>query len=724
MKKISYNMYGDFMKCELLSPAGDFETLKYAINCGADAIYIGGKKFGARAFATNFSNEEVKEAVSYCHLYSVKLYVTLNTVVFENEINYFLEYVKFLYECGIDAVIVQDLGMIKLIRKYFPLLEIHASTQMHTHNNQCVDTLKTLGVSRVVVAREMPLEEINNIKGIEKEVFIHGALCVSYSGCCLFSSLNGGRSGNRGACVGSCRLPYKILENNKEINKHDYPLSTKDLCSVYNIKSILDSKIDSLKIEGRMKSKEYVGFVTKVYRKLIDEYYETKKITINDEDINKLKKLFNREFTNGYLFNDNIYNEKSPNHLGINIGDVINVNKNKIYLKLNEDLYQEDGLRFLNSGKGMIVNKLYKENGLLTNKVTKGNVAIVDNKINLKDKDIVNKTIDNSLINEIKNYPNKKINITFSICAKANKPLELSISDGINTIKQNFNILEKAKNKPTNKIEIKEKLQKLGNTPFILKDIYFDIDDVFIPMTMLNEAKRTLCNNLIKLRSESQRKIEYQYEKSIVTSNSKQKINVLVRNEEQLLAVLNKANNIYITDYELYKKYKNKNIYFKVPRANYENLHFENENLLVSDLGALSKFKNNNIITDYTLNVCNSESVKALSEFKSSLVTLSPETPVGIIDEIAKYSSNIEIIVYGKIELMALKSFNYKGDKLFLKDKFGNLFPIINKDYTSIMHFKNIDLTSYNFKHNIRIELFDENEKQINEIFNKIKSQD
>jgi len=712
------------MKCELLSPAGDMETLKYAIHNGADAIYIGGKKFGARAFAPNFSNEEIKEATAYCHLYGVKLYITLNTVVFENEINYFLENVKYIYECGVDAVIVQDLGMIKLIKKHFPLLEIHASTQIHTHNKDCVNVLKSLGVTRVVFAREMTLEEISKIKGIEKEIFIHGALCVSYSGCCLFSSLNGGRSGNRGACVGSCRLPYKIIKDGKEINNHDYPLSTKDLCSVHNIKEILDSKVDSLKIEGRMKSKEYVGLVTKIYRKLIDYYYNNKEIIVTENDISNLKKLFNREFTNGYLFNDNIYNEKTPNHLGVKIGEVIKVNNHKIYLKLSDDLYQEDGIRFVNAGKGMIINKLYNESGLLVNHVSKNNIAIVDNKINLKNTDIVNKTIDNHLINEIKNNPLKKIGITFSVYGKENEKLKMSISDGKNTIEETFSILEKAKNKPTNELEIREKLQKLGNTPFVLENINFDLTNVFIPMTILNESKRILCDKLIELRSNSQRKIEYHYEKTILNDKIQKNINVLVRNEKQLLAVLNKVNNIYVTDYELYKKYRDKNIYFKVPRINYENLSFENENLLISDLGALSKFKNNNIVTDYTLNVCNHENVKILSALGSSLITLSPETPIGLINEISKYTANIEVVVYGKIELMALKDFNYKDDKLYLKDRFGNLFPIVNNGYTSIMHFKNIDLTNYNFNSSIRIELFNENETEINNILKKVKNQD
>ena len=287
------------MRTELLSPAGNMETLIAACNNGADAVYVGGKAFGARAFAPNFSNSELKEAVKYCHLYGVKLYVTANTVVFENEIEDFLDYMKFLYEIGVDAVIMQDLGMINLVRRLIPNLEIHASTQINCHNDESLYLLHDMGVTRAVLAREMSIDEIKGLKcPIEKEIFIHGALCVSYSGQCLFSSLNGGRSGNRGSCTGSCRLPYKLYDDKEKIKTSGkYLLSTKELCSVNNIKSILDLKIDSLKIEGRMKSPEYVGYVTKVYRRLIDEYYLGGNPTITEDEMYNLTTLFNREFT-------------------------------------------------------------------------------------------------------------------------------------------------------------------------------------------------------------------------------------------------------------------------------------------------------------------------------------------------------------------------------------------------------------------------------------------
>ena len=238
------------MQVELLSPVGNMECLYQAVHNGADAVYLGGKLFGARKYAGNFTNEQLVKAINYAHIYGVKVYVTANTIIYNDEIEEFVKYLTFLHKNNVDAVIMQDIGMISLIRKVLPNLEIHASTQCHNHNNYGIKCFKDLGVTRVVLDREMSLNEINNIDvDIEKEVFIHGALCVSYSGCCLFSSLNGGRSGNRGECVGSCRLPYKLIENNKIIKtKGEYLLSIKELNTIDNLKEILDSGIISLKI--------------------------------------------------------------------------------------------------------------------------------------------------------------------------------------------------------------------------------------------------------------------------------------------------------------------------------------------------------------------------------------------------------------------------------------------------------------------------------------------
>ena len=245
-------------KIELLSPAGSMEALKSAIHSGADAVYLGGKRFGARAFAQNFSDDELIEAINYAHIYDVKIYITVNTIIYDDEFDDALNFIEFLYKNNVDALIMQDIGLINAVHKKFPDLVIHASTQCHNHNKENIEFLKKIGVSRIVLDREMSLDEINNLKiDIEKEIFIHGALCISYSGCCLMSYLNGGRSGNRGECTGCCRLPYKLIKNDKEYKTNgDFLLSTMELNTSKKIKEILASDVISLKIEGRMKSPE------------------------------------------------------------------------------------------------------------------------------------------------------------------------------------------------------------------------------------------------------------------------------------------------------------------------------------------------------------------------------------------------------------------------------------------------------------------------------------
>lgn len=228
-------------KIELLSPAGSMESLKAAIYAGCDAVYLGGKVFGARNFASNFSNEELIEAIRFAHIYGVKVYVTVNTLIFEHEVSKFLEYIDFLHKNSVDAIIIQDLGMMDLVRQTYPNLEIHASTQMHIHNIEGVKLIKELGIKRAVLARETKLEDIKKIKeetNMDLEIFVHGALCISYSGQCLMSYFLGGRSGNRGTCAQCCRMPYDLNSEDKKINNNKYLLSTKDLNLIQNIGSL------------------------------------------------------------------------------------------------------------------------------------------------------------------------------------------------------------------------------------------------------------------------------------------------------------------------------------------------------------------------------------------------------------------------------------------------------------------------------------------------------
>ena len=480
---------------ELLAPAGNKESLIAAINNGADAIYLSGKKFGARAYALNFSDEELKEAIRIGKIYGVKIYVTMNTLVKENEVEEFLDQVEFLYVNGVDAILMQDFGMICLCLKKFPNLEIHASTQAHNVSKEGIDFLYKLGVKRVVLPREMSLEEIKQIETpVEKEVFVHGALCVSYSGRCLMSQVLGGRSGNRGECAGCCRFPWKLFKDNRLINE-GYLLSMKELNLSEDILK-LTPYVDSLKIEGRMKSPSYVSFITNYYRKILNEENITKTEKEN------LQSLFYRGFTKGHLLASNdLINKTSPNHIGLPIGKVLEVTDDKIIILLDKELNQEDGIRFLESGKGMIVNYLYDMKGKLISKGNAMQKIILDNKIGLTSLDTVSLTTNHKLMTTFDTIT-KKVPIKIKVTAKKNRPFEIVfIKDNIE-VKEQGNIVEQARNAAVTKERLILQVEKLGNTPFNSKNIEVEMDDdVFIPMTEINVIRRTLTERLIgKLR--------------------------------------------------------------------------------------------------------------------------------------------------------------------------------------------------------------------------------
>ena len=735
------------MKKELLSPAGNFESLKAAIHNGCDAVYISGQNYGARKFANNFTLEELKEAIDYAHLYGVKVYITINTLIYENEIKDFLEYVKLVHEYGVDAVIMQDIGMIDLVHKTYPNLEIHASTQTHCHNQETINFLESLGVKRVVLARELSLNEINNIKtNLEKEAFIHGAICISYSGECLASSMILNRSGNRGECAGICRLPFELYEDNEKIKTEgNYLLSAKELSSINNLKQILDSDIKSLKIEGRMKSPEYVGYVTRIYRKLIDLYYQNKEMVLTEEEIKNLYLLYNREFTKGFINNEykkDIVNIKTPNHQGIPLGQVLSVNK-KIKILLEEPLTQNDGIRFSNN-KGMIANFIYNEKGLLIKEAKKGSIIYLDNKVDLKECKKVLKTSSIKLEEELKNYQEKKLKIELNVLAKLNKELEIEIKYKNINIKEKSIIVEESKNNPTTKEVVIEKLSKINNTPFTIEKISFDIDDnIFIPIKEINNIKRILIEKLIKeiiktkeIKINKQEEIEKKQE---ITN----RYSFLVRNEEQIKTLINKDVDIYIENYLLYKKYKQKNVYYRTPRVNNNHIDLNNENILCTELGAVNKYnKNNNLITDIYLNIINSKSINILKNKNIKKIGLSPEIKEEDLEKInKKLQSNLELLIYGKIELMIMKycllnklinksnkcnvCINKKSYKL--KDRNCEYYNIINNNcITTLLHYKNINLIDNISKYqklgitNFRIDLFDETEKDINKILKKL----
>lgn len=736
------------LKPELLSPVGNFDMLYQAIHNGADAIYLAGHDYGARKYAQNFSKEELQQAISYAHLYDVKVYVTVNTMIYEEEVPNFLDYISFLEDIQVDALIISDIGMINLVHNTFPNIELHASTQCHIYNEESVLFYKNLDVTRVVLARETSIVTLKKLpNNIEKEIFIHGALCLCYSGCCLFSSMTTNRSGNRGSCTAPCRKPYSLIEDDKKIKlKGKYPLSTKDLNTTSKIKEILDTHPACLKIEGRMKSPEYVGYVTKIYRKLIDNYYEGKSLILSPEEEKNLKELYNRGFTTGHLFNDKILNPLLQSNNGISIGKVIEKNSKYIKIKLSDNINQEDGIKFFPSDKGLIVNKIYNDKYKLINSSPENTIIYIDNKVNLKTNDTVLKTISKKLNESLGKYNPKKLPLDITLIAKLNNPLSITLKrNNIKVTVTGNEKIELAQKYETTEEDIYKHLVKLGNTPYLPREtIVIKDDNIFIPMSSLNNLRREALTKLINTYHQTHKdKIIKTYHLPSETTKPpiSPTINVLIRNEEQLLICINeKVETIYTEDYTLYEKYKNKaNIYYKVPRISTTYKELKNENILVSDYGTFNYYKKNNkIVTDYTMNIANNYSAILLDNEGANKITLSVEMSVNQITQIKK-SINTEVLIYGTPELMVIKTCllneylnnhtSCKEHKYYLNEQ-DKYYPIITKNcHTYIYHYKEINninnisnLLKYGIK-NYRIDLLNENESQVKNIINKIRKE-
>lgn len=743
------------MKKELLAPAGDFETLKQAIHHGADAIYLGGKKFGARKFASNFDEEEMVRAIKYCHLYGVKIYVTVNTMIYEDEFDEVVDYVSFLHHSHVDAIIVQDLGLIKVLREKFPNLELHASTQLHNHNQEQLKFLEDLGVKRVVVARELSIDEINKLDTtMEIECFIHGALCVCYSGQCLFSSLLLDRSGNRGACAGICRLPFELLEDNKKVDtKGKYLLSPKELNTMNHIEELMKSNITSFKIEGRMKSPTTIGFIVSLYRKLIDGYEKSEPYQITEEDNKNLKMLFNREFTDGYLFHSTVYNLmniKSPNHIGYPIGKVVSIKKDKIELELMEELNQEDGIRFLESETGMIVNFLYDKSMKLISSVDKNHHAFIDNKAKVKVKDTVMKTLDHKLLKSLEQYPLKKIEISLEANVSLEGGFTLTVDDGENKITENAPIVEKAKENPTTKERVITQLKKTGSTPFIVEDIKIQMkEDLFIPISSLNELRRSVLEKLTTTREnkgievlenhQKNSRKEYPTSKEIIYTAS-------IYNQEQLEACIESGvSEFYTTNFVLYQEYKDKvKIYYRLSRVSNYHKDYKNERLLIGEYGSLIYTKENEVVSDYFLNIANHEAVDYLFSKNVSRITVSVEnsyTQLKNLLDTYQEKPNLEMIIYGKIEAMVMKYcplsllVNKKGTicnccrngkKYQLKDRNNAIYPLLQEnERTHIFYHTPIEIEVEDYIKigikTFRFEFLDETKEQIKSIIKKYR---
>ena len=500
-------------KIELLSPVGDERGLKAAVNSGANGVYFGAKSFNAREYAAeNFDDKAIENAIKFAKLRNVKVYITVNTLVYNDEIDKVISLIKNLTDMGADAIIVQDLGIIDIVRNNLNI-PMHASTQMSCNNTYSVKLLEKLGIERIVLARETSIENIKEIRkntNIDLETFIHGALCVSFSGQCAYSYLHGGRSANRGACAQACRMEYSG-------GKTDYPLSAKDLMTIDIIPNLIESGINSFKIEGRAKRSEYVAITTSIYRKAIDFALQNKKIE-TEKYKESLIKIFNRGgFSEGYYYNSkDIFENYKPNHNGEFIGKIIAYKKNKIYVEAKKELNVYDGLSFGESGKiGMQISDLYKDNIRVKN--GKGNLsfsAVLKN-INVGDK--VYRTTDKSQMDEaniIIESDNFKHLLNLNCIIDYDKKIKFKINSSYNE-KLNLEyisdyLVEKAKNSETKESDIIKALSKTGGTVFKFENIniIINFEKPFIPVKVLNEARRSIINSLEKILIQN-RKIDY-----------------------------------------------------------------------------------------------------------------------------------------------------------------------------------------------------------------------
>ena len=421
-------------KVELLAPAGNKEAFYGAIHAGADAVYLGGDKFGARAYADNFTTEELVSCIRYAHIWGRKVYLTVNTLVKDKEWNQLYDYILPFYEAGLDGVIIQDLGVFLYLKEHFPDMELHVSTQMTLTGSYGAAWMKELGACRIVPARELSLEEIESIKqntGLEIEAFIHGAMCYCYSGQCLFSSILGGRSGNRGRCAQPCRLPYTVENGKKKKQdaKECYPLSLKDMCTVEHIPEFIRAGIDSFKIEGRMKKAEYAAGVTAIYRRVIDRYYKNpQKFQVTASELKELSGLYIRsERQDGYYHKHNgadMITLKSPAYSG---------NDEELLKRVRQDFLEQK--------------------------------------------------------------PHRRIDIygEFHI----GTPAAITLVCGEYSATVHGDIVVPAQKQPVTKENVEKQLKKLGETSFAAQNIFIQLDEeAFYPLKALNELRRNAVNIL------------------------------------------------------------------------------------------------------------------------------------------------------------------------------------------------------------------------------------
>nr|MCR5147716.1 DUF3656 domain-containing protein [Eubacterium sp.] len=482
-------------KIEILAPCGSMEAFNAAVNAGTDACYLAGQRFGARAYADNFDVEELCRVIDKAHLKGVKVYMTVNTLFKNAEIKILTEYLRPIYEAGLDAFIIQDLGVFMILKEAFPEISLHASTQMNICSAEGAMMLKELGASRVIPARELSLEEIRDIKSkvdIEVETFVHGAMCYCYSGRCLLSSMIGDRSGNRGRCAQPCRKKYD----------DEYLLSMKDMCALKAVPGLIDAGVDSLKIEGRMKGEYYTAAVVNAYKEIaydcINNHFSEKKC---ERLSRRLADIFNRGgFSTGYFYpenTDDMLDVETPGHKGVLVGKVRNAGQGKVIILCTDNISKKDVL-LIKTNEGSIEltsDKDAKKGDRITlNAMKSGSI--------LADSDIYRK-INYSLMQEIREkilLNDKLMPVSLKCIIKSNEPLRLSLSNDDTTVQVEGGIVQPAKTAGISSDSIRDKIAAFGNTGYYPVEVSIENDGrSFVSFSELKSLRREL---LAKLEEE------------------------------------------------------------------------------------------------------------------------------------------------------------------------------------------------------------------------------
>lgn len=627
-------------KVEILSPVGNFESLKCAVNNGADAVYLGVSDFNARNNLVNFSMDELKEAVNFAHLFGVKIYLTLNILFKDDEFENVLRVVSKALDAKVDAFIVQDVGLVYLLRTIYPNIVLHASTQMGIENLEGVKFLKRLGFSRVVLARETPLSEIKRIKDnedIEIEYFVQGALCVAYSGNCYLCSLLADSSGNRGKCKQFCRLPYALTSS--KVKKEGYLLSAKDFCLLPNLKELVDAGVTSLKIEGRARRPGYVGEATYIYKNaVLNDFKYTQNDLIN------LKKEFNRgDYISGYFYDDKIIYDKAQNHIGVQIGKVVEINSgkkfNEIFIESKEEINKNDGLKFFENEKEIA------SVGVQDVQKIKGNLYKITTTAKVSKNCVVRKILDATLENEIL-LRKRKLKVDAKFFAKVGEKAKLVLKCGdVQICAYSEESLSLAENQPLTFEEAKTQISKLGED-FYLENFDAEIENVFMRKAVLNEIRRQAqdklkteilnINNSIysKNMQKSGKNIEI-FEKNhkkttIFASNSLKELEKYTKENQKLIYKFENFNAFEIKSF--CKKFPKCLLYLDMPvlinKQDYDVVklllnEISNLGIVANNYYALEMTDRNKTIVGVNMNVYNSYAVKFYVDngFKDIIMT-------------------------------------------------------------------------------------------------------